>query len=107
MRLICLVFISTALLVAPAFAQASGSSDRVRAVPVRYADLDLSRTDGASALMSRLRRAATTACEPVQPPRLGPAARRAVERCRTEALNAAVAEVDEPVFTRLYEERRR
>jgi UrcA family protein len=77
-------------------------SDNDRAVPVRYADLDLSRADDAAALLSRLRSAAGRACAIDEVRRPGAALSRAMQDCREEAVARAVAQLNSPELTRLY-----
>lgn len=108
MRLISIAFLGAALLAAPAYAErAPESAEAPRAVSVQYADLDLSQTDDSQTLLGRLRAAATRACEPTVLVRPGAGMRRAIRRCEGEAMNMAVAQIDAPVVTRLYNEGRR
>lgn len=69
-------------------------------VDVHFADLDLSRMEGAQALYSRLRAAARQVCSPVDEPPLGRAQR--FNTCVAKALAAAVARVDQPLLSTYY-----
>jgi UrcA family protein len=84
----------------------AADSSHARAVSVRYADLDLSRTEDAEALLSRLTFATTRACAVDETARPNSSARRAAAACREAALSEAVARLDAPELTRLYADRR-
>lgn len=86
---------------APVSAKELSSADEARAIPVRYADLDLQQTSDAAALFSRLRYAASRACE-AQFAQPGPAARRAIQACEAQALEAAVTRLNQAELTRLH-----
>lgn len=102
----------TALLSACVFAFGAASAlaqpndGEARAVPVRYADLDLSQTEDAQSLLSRLRYAAMRACAAEMQNQEGPAARRAIAECRDSAVAAAVAQIGETELTRLHQAQR-
>ena len=76
-----------------------------QAVPVRFADLDLSQPQDAAALLSRLQVATARACSASEIPRPAPSALRAIEACRAEAMDAAVARINAPELTRLHQAR--
>jgi UrcA family protein len=99
-------FSAAALLASPALAQSMESEAPARAVPVSYADLDLSQTADAQTLLQRLRYAATAACEQNAAAQGNARLERAIEQCRTEALDSAVAQLDQPELTRLHAARR-
>lgn len=86
----------------PALAQTAPETDAARAIPVGYADLDLNQPADAAALLSRLRYAASAACERSEIAQPGPSTRRAIESCRAQALESAVTQLDQPELTRLY-----
>lgn len=90
-----------AMIAAPASAREASASDQARAIPVNYADLDLQQSTDAEALFSRLRYAASRACE-AQFSQPGPAARRAIAACEAQALDAAVTRLNQPELTRLH-----
>jgi UrcA family protein len=96
---------SAALLAAtPALAQQDNGGDSARFVSVRYGQLDLSRTEDAELMLDRLQRAAVAAC---QVPLADASVRRAIEACEAEALEDAVARLNEPEVTRVYQGRQR
>ncbi len=66
-------------------------------VAVRFADLDLTRSEGIAALYRRLRSAAETACAPRNGRDLGSQMR--YQLCWQSALAAAVAKVAQPALT--------
>jgi len=90
---------AAAMLSAPAFAQ---TADQARAVPVSYADLDLSQTADAQTMLQRLRYAAQASCERNAAAQGNPRLERAIAQCREEALESAVAQLDQPELTRVY-----
>src|SRR5262245_658641 len=81
-----------------AMAQAPQGADRP-GEPVAYSDLDLRTSDGANILLRRLELAARRACgpEPVHSP-LMPRSAGFHHRCVTNAVDAAVAQIDAPVL---------
>lgn len=105
-KLISIAIFSAVALAGPALAQEGEANDIARAVPVRYADLDLSRATDAAILLSRLHNAANAACERPEIAQQGPALRRVMDACRTRALEAAVARINEPQLTALYDAER-
>ncbi|HEX4198979.1 MAG TPA: UrcA family protein [Caulobacteraceae bacterium] len=86
----------------PVFSDAPPSDSGARQVAVRYADLDLTRADGASVLLSRLRRAASLACggRPSSPVDLG--AMQDYRACVRNGLDGAVGRVNAPLVTAFY-----
>jgi UrcA family protein len=69
-------------------------------VVVRFADLDLSRSEGAAALYRRLKGAAQTVCAPLDGRNL--AQHFGFEACVKSAISTAVATVDRPALTEYY-----
>lgn len=100
-RLVFTALLSVCLAGAAA-AQGPDLAAEARAIPVQYADLDLSSARDADALLSRLRYAALRACGGDQIDRAGPATRRAIESCREQAVERAVAQLDEPALSERY-----
>jgi UrcA family protein len=90
---------------AAAFAD-EGRADDARAVPVRYADLNLSQSDDAATLLERLRLATTRACEVREVAHPVARTQRGIEACRQAALAEAVAKLDAPMVTQLYADQR-
>ncbi len=80
-----------------AFAGAPLSGEPVSKA-VRFADLDLSSTEGVSALYRRLHNAAESVCSSLK----GASARTVVayRDCRTEAVQSAVSRINAPMLTR-------
>lgn len=81
----------------PAVAQ---PADPPVGVTVSYADLDISRPAGATALLSRLQAAAVQACGGAPDVRLL-AQGAAFDRCRREAVTRAIAQVDSPTLNEM------
>ena len=82
------------------FSGLAHATDDVRKIEVAYSDLDLSRTDQAGVLYTRIESAAHTVCEvnTVANPR-----RLIVERrCAEKAVDDAVQRVDNPNVTAVY-----
>lgn len=96
-------FTSTVIISALALTQvacAGPALDRPQVV-VHFADLDLSRSQGAAVLYHRLRAAAETVCAPLDVDRdLG--RHMKFKECVQSALSASVAEVDRPALTEYY-----
>jgi UrcA family protein len=84
------------------FSNVAPSNSGAAQVAVRYADLDLSRADGARVLLSRLRRAASLACggRPSSPLDLG--AMQDYQTCVRRGLDGAVGRVNAPLVTAVY-----
>ncbi len=80
-------------------ARASGP-DSAPSVIVRFADLDLSRSEGATALYRRLKGAAETVCAALEDREL--ARQTLFKACVQGAISAAVAKIDQPVLTAYY-----
>ena len=77
---------------------ASDLSDPLQ-VKVKYGDLNVSSTSGATTLYNRIRVAADTVCHPLQPftpANLG--ARSVFAACVQRAMNNAINEVNEPAL---------
>lgn len=72
----------------------------VPSVVVRFADLDLSRSEGASVLYQRLKRAAETICAPLDDREL--ARHMRFTACLQSAISTAVVKVNKPALTAYY-----
>jgi UrcA family protein len=78
----------------------AAEQDDSRKVVVDYGDLNLSRNTGVKVLYRRLRTAATTVCASLDGRKL---AQRAIwQQCYSQALSAAVVEVNEPALSALH-----
>ena len=88
------------LLVAPARA----AEVEVARIPVHFADLNLSSSAGTKELYLRLSGAAKTACRDDSGVR-DIAELHAIYRCQQIAIEKAVAQVDRPLLTALYDRR--
>jgi UrcA family protein len=102
------ITISAAIVLGFSAAAASAStasnqfvSDGVNKYIVRFADLDLSKIDGAARLYSRLRHAAAIVCSPLDSRNLVMAAQYQV--CVDQAIAGAVASVDRPMLSQYHE----
>ena len=80
-------------------------ADGERAIPVRYADLNFSSDQDARAMLSRLRYAAYTVCDPNEVERQAPDYRRQERACRSEALEDALLRLDAPQVTAVHQRR--
>ena len=69
-------------------------------ITVHFADLDLTRVDGAAVLYKRLRAAAETVCGPRED--RDPAKAAAFRKCVQSALASAVVRVDQAKLTAYY-----
>jgi UrcA family protein len=88
-----------ALLPVPGFAL---DTDDTRSVTIRYSDLDLDTPSGASALYSRLVRAARDVCgDPVSV--IDISQMRSIQSCRKDTLANAVVCIDHPMLTAVYD----
>jgi UrcA family protein len=77
---------------------ASDGSDPLQ-VKVKYGDLNVSSTSGASSLYNRIRVAADSVCHPFRPQNPGDlAARQVFTACVQKAMNNAINEVNEPAL---------
>jgi UrcA family protein len=76
-------------------------SDGVNKYIVRFADLDLSKVDGAAVLYNRLRQAAAIVCRPPESRSLGMAATQ-YRVCVDHAIAGAVASVGSPMLSQYY-----
>jgi UrcA family protein len=82
-------------------AASAGPVTQTSSVAVSYADLDLTRAEGAKAMSGRIERAADRVCgTPVKAPLV---LRRSIMACRKQAIATAVASIDAPLLTALYE----
>jgi UrcA family protein len=84
---------------------AAGTSDEMlyRTRIVNYADLDLARAAGAETLYVRLTEAARRVCEP---DRFGAHPTVGTPNCLDDALATAVATVNAPTLTELFQQKR-
>lgn len=73
----------------------------VPSILVHFADLDVSRGEGASALYRRLKGAAETVCAPLDDRDV--ARQMKFRACVQHAISTAVVQVDQPALTRYYE----
>ena len=78
-------------------------SDGVNHYTVRFADLDLSKLDGAAALYRRLNQAAAIVCSPLDSRSLGMAEQH--RKCVAKAIAGAVADVGRPMLSQYHESR--
>jgi UrcA family protein len=76
-------------------------SDGVNKYIVRFADLDLSKVNGAASLYSRLRHAAAIVCSPLDSRSLIVATQ--YRACVNQAIDRAVASVDRPMLSQYHE----
>ncbi|HXA36055.1 MAG TPA: UrcA family protein [Steroidobacteraceae bacterium] len=84
----------------------SNSQSAVNASPtyvVRFQDLDLSKIDGAMALYSRLRHAASVVCETFESRDMGLSAQH--RACVDKAIGDAVASVNRPLVSQYHQSR--
>lgn len=81
-------------------AHADSASKAALYVDVHYADLNLARAEGATALYARLRAAARQVCAPLDSRELERA--QHFKSCVTQALSKAVATVDQPLLSAYY-----
>jgi UrcA family protein len=80
-------------------------SDGVNKYVVRFSDLDLSKSDGAAILYTRLSYAAAIVCNSLRSRDLGIAAK--YRACVAQAIANAVASVDRPLVSQYHESRTR
>lgn len=83
---------------------AAESTSRTVSFAVSYADLDLTQIQGGKKLSMRLKRAADAVCGR-EFDAASTTLRRTIVACRTEAMASAVASIDAPLLTALYEGR--
>lgn len=70
---------------------------------VRFSDLDVSKTEGATALYARIRHAARIVCAPSESREMGLAA--IYRACMEESIANAVAKVDRPLLSQYHQAR--
>jgi UrcA family protein len=87
------------------FADVGYRDEATQDVIVRYDDLNLQAQAGAKALVNRIATAATKVCGGRQDFRRMLMARLQFEACRTTAMQSAVARVNHPVVTAIYEKK--
>jgi len=85
-----------------ASASEPGTEGEVSTYRVKYADIDLTRRQGAETLFGRIRSAARRVCEPVAVSAPFRFALASEVRCIDQAIAGAVAQVDSPLLTDLY-----
>jgi UrcA family protein len=73
------------------------ASDGAKQYVVRFADLDLSKMAGATALYGRLQRAARTVCDPLESRDLAFATK--YRACMDQAVSSAVARINRPLLS--------
>ena len=83
------------------FQSAHASSQDVHSMVVNFADLDLSRSEGAAVLYQRLKGAADIVCAPLDD--RDPERHLGFRACVQQAISTAVAKVDRPALTAYYE----
>jgi len=81
----------------------AGSPPEVRQVVVHFADLDLTKAEGAATIYRRLQDAAEVVCGRREYRNFARTA--AVEKCRQSAVAKAVVSVDRPALTEYYRAR--
>jgi UrcA family protein len=91
----------TALLLSATPARAADDEDQSR-ITVRFADLDLNTRQGTHQVYMRLRGAATTACGD-STAFVDLNEMRDIERCEQQAIETAVAQINRPMLTALYD----
>lgn len=76
-------------------------SDSAKQYVVRFADLDLSKMAGATALYDRLQRAARVVCDPLESRDLAFATR--YRACMDQAVSSAVASINRPLLSEYHQ----
>jgi UrcA family protein len=97
-------FITTMMIFALALGFQSAHAappENVPSVVVHFADLDLSRSEGATVLYRRLKGAAETVCAPLDGGDL--ARHMSFKACVQNAISTAVAKVDQPALSAYHE----
>jgi UrcA family protein len=97
-------FTTTMMIIALALGFQSARAAPQQDVPfkvVHFADLDLSRSEGAAVLYRRLKGAVETVCAPLDDSML--AGHMRFQACVQNAISTAVAKVDQPALTAYYE----
>jgi UrcA family protein len=107
-RAIRAITISTAIVIGFSAAIASANTSNSQSVSygvtqytVRFADLDLSKLDGAAVLYRRLNQAAAIVCSPMENKGLSMA--RQHRECVDDAIAGAVASVGRPMLSQYFE----
>ncbi|NLG76216.1 MAG: UrcA family protein [Xanthomonadaceae bacterium] len=98
-----LIPFASAIFVAFVVAGPSQADDTPRTRTVRFADLDLDKTEGAATLFSRIRAAARSVCDEHRSREL--IRQQRYIACIDLAVANAVARVDEPTLTEYYANR--
>jgi UrcA family protein len=97
MKYFALTILAAAQCMSGQLAYADSTSKAAQYVAVPYADLNLTRVEGATALYTRLRWAARQVCAPLESRELERA--QLYKSCVADALASAVAKVDQPLLT--------
>jgi UrcA family protein len=92
-----ITFASATVLSLAILSPSQAADDLPQSRTVQFADLDLSKTEGAATLFSRIRGAAKAVCSRHESREL--ARRQRYSACVELAVSNAVARVDEPVLT--------
>jgi UrcA family protein len=95
----CVILSSAPLALVGAPAQAGESADAARHMVVSFKDLNLSSTEGVTALYRRIKGAAQQVCEAWDTSRLSQAQAQA---CVNAAVSRAVVQINSPLLTSLY-----
>ncbi len=93
---LCGVIASTFPLLSPAWTEAVDT----RQVTVKFADLNISRPEGAAILYGRLRAAAETVCSPYGTRNL--AEQESIDNCINSAMHQAVTTINQPALSLIY-----
>jgi UrcA family protein len=98
--------VATVAVIAFAVPAISGASDEVkgRAVKVNYTDLNVDKESGAEVLYRRLQQASKEVCGVESIKSVGGIREIAEQRrCYEDALDKAVANIDNPILTKIHE----
>lgn len=93
--------LSLAAAITPAASAKGASQTDTVSQAVYMGDLNLESPEGAATLLGRIKRAANRVCDNIGGSR-PLAMRRAAQRCASQAISDAVADLDLPVVTALY-----
>jgi UrcA family protein len=97
-----LTAVVAALLLSATPARAADDDSQQTRITVHFADLDLNTPKGNHELYMRLRGAARTACSD-ETDVVDVTQFRDIERCEQQAISTAVAQIDRPTLTALYD----
>jgi UrcA family protein len=104
MKRLTTVILASALALSAQYVLAADMNDSPRQVDVHFADLDLSRVDGAAVLYQRLQSAAESVCMDFRTRDLLSNAN--ARSCIAQAVSTAVAQVNRPVLNAYYRAKR-